>query len=100
MITVIVACIVLLGISGGVQSDETQITHELLCTLDGKEYIYTIVCDEQYQIIEAGGHAWIADHVQVEQYDDANILMAQIEDYFEDRGGTCEIAEIVSLDKE
>lgn len=34
---------------------------------------------------------WIADHVQVEQYDDANILIAQIEDYFTDRGGTCQV---------
>jgi hypothetical protein len=42
-------------------------------------------------IIESGGDMWIADHVQVEQYDDANILIAQIEDYFTDRGGTCQV---------
>jgi len=48
-----------------------------------------------YQIIEAGGDAWIANHVHTEQYDDANILIAQIEDYFTDRGGTCEISKDV-----
>ncbi len=62
---------------------------ELYCTLNGEEYTYAITYDEQYQIIEAGGDGWIADHVQTEQYDDANILIAQIEDYFTDRGGTC-----------
>ena len=64
-------------------------THiQLTCTLDGKEYFYGITYDDQYRIIDAGGDAWIANHVQTEQYDDANILIAQIEDYFRDRGGT------------
>lgn len=64
-------------------------THvQLTFTLDGKEYGYGITYDEQYRIIDAGGDAWIANHVQTEQYDDANILIAQIEDYFQDRGGT------------
>lgn len=66
---------------------------ELRCTLNGVEYSYGITYNDQYQIIEAGGDAWIADHVQTEQYGDANILIAQIEDYFTDRGGTCEIYE-------
>ena len=77
-------------------SDEQRITYEVRCTLDGQEYLYGIVCDGQYQILEAGGDAWIANHVQVEQYDDANVLLAQIEDYFELRGGTCEIAQVVT----
>lgn len=63
-------------------------TVELICTLDGEEYVYTITYNEQYRILEAGGDGWIADHVQTEQYDDANILIAQIEDYFTDRGGS------------
>lgn len=67
----------------------------LQCVLDDEEYIYEIIYDEQYRIIEAGGDAWIADHVQTEQYDDANILIAQIEDYFTGRGGSCKIIEDV-----
>ncbi len=66
---------------------------ELHCTLKGEEYIYGITYNEQYQILVAGGDAWIANHVQTEQYNDANILIAQIEDYFTDRGGTCELVE-------
>lgn len=65
-------------------------TVELHCSLNGESYLYGITYDEQSMlIIESGGDMWIADHVQVEQYDDANILIAQIEDYFTDRGGTC-----------
>ena len=75
---------------------EERITYEICCTLGDEEYLYSIVCDEQYRILEAGGDAWIADHVQTEKYGDANILLAQIERYFADRGGTCEIAQIVS----
>ncbi|WP_312648977.1 helix-turn-helix domain-containing protein [Aminipila sp.] len=71
---------------------DTQTT-TLICTMDNEEYTYAITYDEQYQIIEAGGNAFIADHVETEKYDDANILIAQIEDYFGEHGGTCERVE-------
>lgn len=95
-----ILCAVLFGVNVVSQTDEERITYEVLCTLDGEEYMYTIICDEQFQILEAGGDAWIANHVQAEEYDDANVLLAQIEVYFEDRGGTCEIAQIVSSAQE
>ena len=66
-------------------------TIEMKCTLDGEEYHYGVSFDDQYRIISAGGDAWIANHVQTEQYGDANVLMAQIEDYFTVRGGTFEV---------
>lgn len=66
-------------------------TVELTCTLEGEEYGYSITYDEQYRVVEAGGDEWIADHVQTEQYDDANVLIARIEDYFNDRGGSVEL---------
>lgn len=102
VLAAVIACVMLFSVRSisHEMTDDTRITFEVLCTLDGEEYLYTIVCDEQYQILEAGGDAWIANHVQAEQYDDANILMARIEDYFEDRGGTCEIAQILSSAKE
>lgn len=73
------------------QENAILTTTNLECTLNGKAYCYGVTYNEQYQIVEAGGNAWIADHVQTEKYDDANILIAQIEDYFTDRGGTCEV---------
>ena len=73
-------------------SPKTKKTVELHCSLNGESYLYGITYDEQSMlIIESGGDMWIADHVQVEQYDDTNILIAQIEDYFSDRGGTCQV---------
>lgn len=73
-------------------SPKMKKTVELHCSLNGESYLYGITYDEQSMlIIESGGDMWIADHVQVEQYDDTNILIAQIEDYFTDRGGTCQV---------
>ncbi|MDD3206413.1 MAG: helix-turn-helix transcriptional regulator [Lachnospiraceae bacterium] len=69
-------------------------TTRMVCTLEEEEYIYEITYDEQYQVIEAGGNAFIADHVNTEQYSDANILMAQIENFFWEQGGTCERIEV------
>ena len=68
-------------------------TTSIVCTLDGKEYEYSVTYDQNFQIYEAGGDAFIANHILVEQYDDANVLLAQIEDYFKDRGGTFKIVD-------
>ncbi len=70
-------------------------TTSVRCTLNGEEYCYGVTYDCNYQIIAAGGDAWIANHVMVEQYGYADMLLAQIEDYFVDRGGTYEVIEEV-----
>ena len=75
------------------QENTMLTTTNLECTLNGEIYRYVVTYNEQYQIVEAGGNAWITNHVQTEQYGDANLLIAQIEDYFTDRGGTCEVIE-------
>lgn len=66
---------------------------ELTCTLNGETYHYEIIYDDNFRILEGGGDAWVASHVQTEKYDDANVLMAQIEDYFTDRGGSCTVTQ-------
>ncbi len=64
------------------------------CVLKGETYYYEVTYDENYRIRAAGGDAWIADHVIAESYtDDANVLLAKIEDYFTDRGGTYKLVE-------
>ena len=64
------------------------------CTLNGETYYYELCYDEQFRVHEAGGDAWINDHVMPDRYgDDANVMLAQIEDYFTDRGGTFKIIE-------
>lgn len=62
-------------------------------TLNGETYAYEFTYDQNFRIREAGGDAWIAAHIMVDRYDDANVALAQIEDYFTDRGGTVEITE-------
>ena len=56
------------------------------CTLDGESSY-----NSQYQILYEGGDAWISNHVRPEQYEDVNVLSAQMQDYFEEKGGTCTI---------
>lgn len=75
------------------RQDAALTTTAIECSLNDETYYYEITYDEQYSIYEAGGDAWIADHVQTEQYDDANVLLAQIEEYFTDRGGTCTVTD-------
>ncbi|MBR3693139.1 MAG: helix-turn-helix transcriptional regulator [Erysipelotrichales bacterium] len=76
--------------SEGTSASSTQIT----CTLEEETYTYTVSYDDQYRILSAGGNQFIADHVQVEKYNDANVLFAQIEDYFIFRNGSCRIENI------
>ncbi len=61
------------------------------CTLDGESYVYEASYNSQYQILYEGGDAWISNHVRSEQYEDVNVLSAQMQDYFEEKGGTCTI---------
>ena len=61
------------------------------CTLDGESYVYEASYNSQYQILYEGGDAWISNHVRPEQYEDVNVLSAQMQDYFEEKGGTCTI---------
>lgn len=61
------------------------------CTLDRESYVYEASYNSQYQILYEGGDAWISNHVRPEQYEDVNVLSAQMQDYFEEKGGTCTI---------
>lgn len=53
-------------------------TTSMECRLNDEIYYYEITNDEQYRIYEACGDPWIADHTRTEQYDDVNVLIAQI----------------------
>ena len=56
-----------------------------------ESYVYEASYNSQYQILYEGGDAWISNHVRPEQYEDVNVLSAQMQDYFEEKGGTCTI---------
>lgn len=74
-------------------TNQTLTTVNLVCTLDGEEYGYTITYDQNYQVVEAGGDAWLFDHIGMDEYSDANRQIALIEDYFDLRGGTVTVTE-------
>lgn len=61
------------------------------CSLDGEEYLFEIEYNKNYQIINAGGDAFIDEHID----DDSNArkYKARIEDYFKDHNGSCKIDE-------
>jgi transcriptional regulator with XRE-family HTH domain len=75
------------------RQNETLTRTAIECELDGETYSYEVIYDQNFQIHEEGGDEWIVSHVVTEQYDDANVLLAQIEDYFTDRGGTYRIVD-------
>lgn len=65
--------------------------YELNCTLDDENYAYSVEYNKNFQIISAGGDAFISNHTDVEGMGDANKAIAHIEDYFKDHNGKCEI---------
>lgn len=66
----------------------------LICELEGKQYSYDIVYDQNFRISEMGGDSYINDTVLAGQsYDDANVMISQIKLFFDDRGGTVSVTE-------
>lgn len=61
------------------------------CKLDNEEYLYEVEHNKNYQVVSAGGDAWISNHIDIEKYEDANQVITHIEDYFKGHGGSCNI---------
>ena len=69
-------------------------TTQIEGTLNGETYAYEFSYDQNFQIYEGGGDNWIAAHIpEAFESGDANVALAQIEDYFTDRGGTVKITD-------
>lgn len=76
------------------KSSDEYTRRTLVCELDGKDYSYEIVHDQNFRIYEMGGDSYINDTVLAGQtYDDANVLISQIKLFFEDRGGIVSVFE-------
>ena len=74
------------------KQSRTLETVSIICQVDGEEYSYMVEYDQNFQITAAGGDNWIYAHaLEGQNYDDANVLLAKIEDYVKDHGGTCQI---------
>ncbi len=72
-------------------SRDREITgkYSFTCSIDGEEYVYEIEYNKNFQIINAGGDSYIANHTDVESLDDANKARAHIEDWFKEHNGLC-----------
>lgn len=67
--------------------------YSLSCELDKEKYLYEIEYNKDFQIIYSGGDAFIANHTDVDNENDANKAKAHIEDYFNEHDGTCKFVE-------
>ena len=72
-----------------IRSKKVVGSYELTCNLDKEEYVYEVEYNENYQVINSGGDAFISNHIDIIKYEDANQVVAHIEDYFKDHNGTC-----------
>ena len=89
-VLLMVFLIIIFSIDNDRMRDNTIVgKYEIKCTLDNEDYVYEVEYNTNYQIINAGGDAFISNHIDVERVDDANKAIARIEDYFKDHNGTC-----------
>ncbi len=72
-----------------IKSKKVVGSYNLTCNLDSEEYLYEVEYNENYQVITTGGDAFISNHIDIIKYEDANQVVAHIEDYFKDHNGTC-----------
>lgn len=66
-------------------------TTKVSCNLDNEKYVYEAEYNKNYQVINSGGDAYIMNHIDIENYEDVNKIVAHIEDYFKDHGGKCTV---------
>ncbi len=60
------------------------------CELEGETYYYEISFNDEGEIRIGGGDAFMEEKVLSNKYDDASSLMADVKDYFMERGGSVE----------
>ena len=91
-ILLMIFLIIIFTIDNNTMGDNTIVgKYELNCTLDNENYAYSVEYNKNFQIISAGGYAFISNHTDVEGMGDANKVIAHIEDYFKDHNGKCEV---------
>ena len=91
-ILLMIFLIIIFTIDNNTMGDNTIVgKYELNCTLDNENYASSVEYNKNFQIISAGGDAFISNHTDVEGMGDANKVIAHIEDYFKDHNGKCEV---------
>lgn len=68
------------------------ITNEnFACTLNNETYTYKIKYNENNEIVEMGGDAYLNNILNLEEYKYANQVKDNLNEYFETKGGSCQI---------
>ena len=70
-------------------SNVQSLTATLECTLDGQKYTYLIESDQDDNIVGASGSEYISDLLEKENFTKGKMMVAYIEAYFEEHGGSC-----------
>lgn len=93
LILVILDALSFIFFNVNIKSKNNKVSGEynIICNLDGEEYSYKIEYNKDYQVLSSGGDSWIANHTEVDTYDDANKALAHVEDYFKEHNGTCTV---------
>lgn len=76
-----------------VRSKKVVGAYVLTCSIDDEKYLYEVEYNDDYQVINSGGDAFVANHIDITNYEDANQVVAHIEDYFGDHNGNCVVKE-------
>ena len=92
IIIVILAVLFTLGRANFTENQTPAGKVAYTCTLDGETYEYEFEYNKNYQVISAGGDAFINDHIDIES-DDVNQAVAHLKDYFKEHGGTVKLTE-------
>ena len=92
IIIVILAVLFTLGRANFTENQTPAGKVAYTCTLDGETYEYEFEYNKNYQVISAGGDAFISDHIDIES-DDVNKAVAHLKDYFKEHGGTVTLTE-------
>ena len=53
--------------------------YSITCNLDNEKYYYEIKYDKNYE--PSVRDAWLTDHIDIEKLDNANKVVARLEDY-------------------
>ena len=54
--------------------------YALMCSIGNDEYLYEVEYNDNYQVINSGGDVFVANHIDIIDYEDANQVVAHIEE--------------------
>lgn len=95
----IVLAIAFMLVGKGLEGAETGFngSTEWICTLNGKEYAYSVQYDDDYRIVSHSGDDFVSEHIDFSDCTDANRLAKRLEDYFNKEGGKIQLSEVKGL---